>query len=245
MLTARRRRRRHARPGRDQAGRHLLRVRHRRSIGTGHHPDQDVTGSADVEKRRLRDDRAARVGGDGDPAGPQRVGAGHLVLSREVSPLLLGLLVRQPQLGDRPGDNADARRLEPRLQVERRRHGPAVVRGERRLERHRSEPGDRRRQERVAVVGQLLERDQDAPHRSGDRQALQHRDDAARAQQPPARTADQWVGGGPVHHQAGRLLVSVRLVRSLLPRRRQHLQRRRRPLARRSRARMSTRAAWR
>ena len=49
------------------------------------------------------------------------------------------------------------------------------------------------------------------------------------------------VGRGAVHRQARRLLVSVRVVRSLLPRRREHLQRRRRAARGRSPGRMSTR----
>ena len=56
------------------------------------------------------------------------------------------------------------------------------------------------------------------------------RDDAL-AEQPSARAADQRVRRGSVHRPSRRLLVPVRLVRSLLPRRPEHLQRRRRPLA--------------
>ena len=69
-----------------------------------------------------------------------------------------------------------------------------------------------------------------------DRQAVGRRHDAALAEQPSARAADRRIGRGPVHRPARRLLVSVRLVRSLLPRRAEHLQRRRRPLARGDRA---------
>ena len=47
--------------------------------------------------------------------------------------------------------------------------------GQRRLERDRSEPRDRGRPQRLADVGQLLGRHQDAAHRSGDRQAVRRR----------------------------------------------------------------------
>ena len=67
-----------------------------------------------------------------------------------------------------------------------RGHGAAVLRREGRLERDRPEPGDRGRQERLAHLGQLLGRDQDAPRRSGHGQALRHGHDDACPEQPGA-----------------------------------------------------------
>ena len=58
-------------------------------------------------------------------------------------------------------------------------------------------------------------------------------DDDAFPEQPSARAADQRLGGSPVHRPSRRLLVPVRVVRSLLPRRAEHLQRGGRPLTRR------------
>ena len=85
--------------------------------------------------------------------GAQRVGAGHLVLQRQVPPLLLGVVVRQPQLRHRPRHDPHARSVEPGLQLGGRGHGAAVVSGQGRLERDRSEPGARGRQERLARRG--------------------------------------------------------------------------------------------
>ena len=55
--------------------------------------------------------------------------------------------------------------------------------------------------------------------------------DALLIEQPVARRADRRFRRGRVHRSARRFLVSVRILRSLLPRRRQHLQRRRRAVA--------------
>ena len=198
--------------------------------GQGVLPIRTSTDMRTWKAGRLRLRVAARVGRQGSADGAQRVGAGHLVLQRQVPPLLLGVVVRQPQLRHRSRHDPHARSVESRLPLDRRGDGAALVSGQGRLERDRSQSRARRRS-RVARVGQLLGRHQDAPRRSVLWKALRRRRDDALAEQPSARAADQRVSRGSVHRPSRRLLVPVRLVRSLLPRRPEHLQRRRRPLA--------------
>lgn len=92
-VEARRRCRRHARPGGHQGRLDLLRVRDRRPRRAGRHPDQDLDGSAHVEERRIRSARSAGMGHARDPSGAQRMGARHLVLQRQVPPVLLGVVI--------------------------------------------------------------------------------------------------------------------------------------------------------
>ena len=70
-----------------------------------------------------------------DPAGAQCLGARHLALQREIPPLLLGVVVRQPQLRHRSRDHSQPRSAQPGLQVGGRGHGAPLVSGEGRLER--------------------------------------------------------------------------------------------------------------
>ena len=122
------------------------------------------------------------------------------------------------------------------LSLDRRRAGAAIVRGQGRLECDRSEPGDRGCGERLARVGQLLEWNQNAARRSVDGQSVTT---DTTLYSLSSRPRDAPIGGSveaAVHHPARRFLVSLRLLRSLLPRRRQHLQRRRRAGASRDRA---------
>ena len=93
--------------------------------------------------------------------------------------------------------------------------------GQGRLERDRSEPGDR---EREATCGSSwgsfwggikMRRIDPATGKLSTTD-----DDDALAEQPAARAADRRFGRSAIHRQARRLLVPVRLVRSLLPRRR-------------------------
>ena len=77
--------------------------------------------------------------GEESADGAQCLGARHRVLQRQVPPLLLGVVVRQPQLRDRARHQHDARSVEPRLPVGGPGDGAALVSGQGRLERDRSQ----------------------------------------------------------------------------------------------------------
>ncbi len=83
--------------------------------GRGIMPDPRLDRLARVETCRIRVRAASRLGRRGSAACPQRLGAGYLILQRQVSSLLLTLVLRREQFGNRAGHEQDARSKQVRL----------------------------------------------------------------------------------------------------------------------------------
>ena len=155
----------------------------------------------------------------GDSRWPATRGRRTSRTSTASTTLLLGVVVRQPQLRHRAGHDPT---LDPSSPDYRWTDEGMVLRSyQDKDDWNAIDPNlVSKAHARVARVGQLLGRHQDATRRSVLWKAVRRRRDDALAQQPSARAADQRLRRSAVHRPSRRLLVPVRLVRSLLPRRR-------------------------